>query len=124
MSRLLTVRNIATLKPKASRYEIGEGSGLFVAVEPTGTASFVHRCRDADGKPRRIVLGRARGEGAISLHAARESVAKARRQLEQGHTIPRPVLASAGDSVTNLAVQFLTKHHEANNRRGTVEAAE
>jgi integrase len=122
--RLLTARFVETVKPDRLRREYGDASGGRLLVYPTGAKTWVHRYRDATGRPRKDTLGPATGEGALSLSTMREAVAKARRQLEQGVTIPRRVPASAGDSVATHAAQFLAKHHAVKNRRSTAEAAE
>jgi integrase len=123
MPRLLTSRFVETVRPLPKLKEYPDPSGVRLVVYPTGHKSFIHRYR-VDGTPTKDTLGRAIGEGAITLAAAREAVAKTRRQLEQGVAPPRPVLASSGDSVASHAAAFLTKHHVANNRQSTADAAE
>src|SRR5262249_24362668 len=123
MARLLTARFIETVKPLSKLKEYPDPSGVRLVVHPTGHKSYVHRYRVA-GKTRKDTLGPATGDDAISLAAAREAVAKARRQLEQGVAIPRPVPASSGDSVAHHAAQFLAKYHAARNRPATIKAAE
>ena len=123
MPRLLTARFVETVKPQSERKEYGDASGVRLLVYPTGSKSFIHRYR-VDGKTTKDTLGPAIGEGAITLAAAREAVAKTRRQVEQGVTIPRHVSISADDSVATLAAQFIEKHHRAHNRRRTIAAAE
>ena len=122
--RLLTARFVQTVKPQRQRREYGDASGGRLLVHPTGVKTWVHRYRDATGRPRKDTLGPATGEGALTLSSMREAVAKVRRQLEQGVQIPRRVPAWAGDSVATHAAQFLAKHHVANNRRSTAVAAE
>src|SRR5262245_60628539 len=123
MARLLTARFIETIKPQPKLKEYPDPSGVRLAVHPTGHKSYVHRYRVA-GKPRKDTLGPAIGEGALTLAIAREAVAKARRQLEQGVVIPRPVPASSGDSVAYHATQFLTNYHVVRSRPATVRSAE
>jgi integrase len=120
----LTARFVETVKPDRLRREYGDASGGRLLVHPTGAKTWVHRYRDATGRPRKDTLGPATGAGALTLSTMREAVARTRRQLERGATIPRRVPASAGDSVATHAAQFLAKHHAAKNRRSTAEAAE
>jgi integrase len=124
MPRLLTARFVKTVKPERERKEYGDASGGRLVVHPSGTKTWVHRYRDAAGKPCKRTLGPATGEGALTLAAMREAVTRDRRQLEQGVAFPRFVPTTASDNVANLAAQFLEKHHRANNRRHTIEAAE
>src|SRR5262245_6000706 len=123
MARLLTARFIETVKPLPKLKEYPDPSGVRLVVHPTGHKSYVHRYRAA-GKTRKDTLGPAIGEGALTLAAAREAVAKARRQLEQGVAMPRPVVASSGDSVAYHATQFLTKYHAVRSRPATIKSAE
>src|SRR5262245_5107516 len=123
MARLLTARFIETVKPLSKLKEYPDPSGVRLVVHPTGHKSYVHRYR-VSGKTRKDTLGPALGEGALTLAAAREAVAKARRQLEQGVAIPRPVPASSGDSVAYHAAQFLAKYHGIRSRPATIKSAE
>jgi integrase len=122
--RLLTARFVETVKPQRERKEYGDASRGRLLVHPSGTKTWITRPRDANGKPRKVTLGPATGEGALSIASMREAVAKVYRGLEQGVAIPRPVPASAEDSIATHAAQFLAKHHFAKNRRSTATAAE
>ena len=123
MPRLLTARFVETVKPQHERKEYPDPSGVRLVVFPSGSKSFVHRYRVA-GKTRKDTLGPAAGEGAITLAAAREAVARARRQLDEGVEVPRPVSPTSGDSVANQAAQFMAKHHAVRSRPGTIKATE
>jgi integrase len=124
MPRLLTARFVESVKPQPKPVEYGDVSGGRLVVYPTGRKSWVHRYRDASGKPRKDTLGPASGAEALTLSAMRETVARARRQLEQRVAIPRPVPMTASASVASQVAQFLAKHHAAHSRRSTTEAAE
>ena len=123
MPRLLTARFVETVKPQHERKEYPDPSGVRLVVFPSGSKSFVHRYRVA-GKTRKDTLGPAAGEGAITLAAAREAVARARRQLDEGVEVPRPVSPTSGDSVANQVAQFMAKHHAVRSRPGTIVATE
>jgi integrase len=119
----LTARFVETVKPQRERKEYADPSGVRLVVFPSGSKSFVHRYRVA-GKTRKDTLGAATGEGAVTLAAAREAVARARRQLEKGIAIPRPIAPSAGESVAHHAAQFMAKHHAVRSRPSTIKATE
>src|SRR5262245_38636366 len=123
MARLLTARFIATVKPQPKLKEYPDPSGVRLVVHPTGHKSYVHRYRVA-GKSRKDTLGPATGNGALTLAGAREAVAKARRQTEQGVALPRPVPASSCDSVAHHVTQFLAKYHAVRSRPTTIKSAE
>jgi integrase len=124
MPRLLTARFVETVKAQRERKEYGDASGGRLLVHPSGIKTWVHRYRDATGKTCKATLGPATGEGALSLSAMREAVARDRRQLERGVAPPRTVPAAADDSVATQAAHFLAKHHHAHNRSSTATAAE
>src|SRR5262245_42269220 len=124
MARLLTARFVQTVKPAPTRKEYADPSGVRLIVQPSGRKSWAHRYRDAHGRTRKDTLGPATGEGAITLAAAREAVARARRQLGEGAVVSRPVSPTSGDSVANQAAQFMARHHAARSRPGTIKATE
>jgi integrase len=126
---ILTVRAVQAAKPERTRREVpdGTGTGLYLAIEPTGTKSWVLRCRHA-GTPKRITLGRA-GEGGLSLVAARHAAAAARHRLEQG-IVSAPSArsetgeAAVGDRIETAVAAFLELHAFKKNRISTAQAAE
>jgi integrase len=120
----LTARFVETVKPAPRRKEYPDPSGLRLIVQPSGHKSWAHRYRGVNGKTRKDTLGPAIGEGAITLAAAREAVARARRQLDDGVAVPRPVSPTSGDSVANQAALFMAKHHAVRSRPGTIKATE
>jgi integrase len=124
MARLLTARFVETVKPQPKRKEYADPSGVRLIVQPSGHKSWAHRYRDARGMSQKNTIGPAVGEGAITLAAAREAVARARRQLDDGVAVPRRVSPTSGDSVANQVAQFMAKHHAVRSRPGTIVATE
>jgi integrase len=82
MPRGLTDLAIKNRKPGLVRQEIPDKgcAGLYLIVQPSGHKSFAARFR-FQGKPKKLSLGTV---GAMSLAAAREEAAAARRKVEQG----------------------------------------
>jgi integrase len=128
---ILTTRAVEAAKPGRTRNEIPDGthSGLYLAVEPTGTKSWVLRCRHA-GASKRITLGRA-GEGGLTLVAARHAAAAARHRLEQRIspsvtpvTAVTPKADGGGDKIEAAVAAFIELHHNKKNRTSTIAAAE
>jgi integrase len=80
--RRLTDLSIKNLKPESERYEEPDPgcTGLYLIVQPSGFKSFAVRFR-FDGKPKKLSLGTF---GTVSLAAAREAAAKARREAKEG----------------------------------------
>jgi integrase len=77
---MLTVRTIEAAKPRAQRYEIPDGHGLYLAVMPSGAKSWALRYR-FDGRTRRHVLG---PWPVLSLAHARQAAGEALRSVRQG----------------------------------------
>lgn len=78
----LTDLQIKKLKPLEKRYEVADGSGLFIRVMPTGHKSWVLRYRfGSEKKPRRLTFG---GYPDISLAKVHELHAKALQDIEIG----------------------------------------
>ena len=77
-----TDRSIASLKPKAARYEAWEDgrTGFGVRVAPIGRKSWVYMYR-FDGKARRMTFG---PYPRMSLADARVKLAEAKRKLDRG----------------------------------------
>jgi integrase len=125
---ILTARAVEAAKPGSARTEIpdGTGTGLYLAIETTGTKSWILRCRHA-GVSKRITLGRA-GEGGLTLAAARAAAATTRHRLEQGiGTTPAPKLSGrpdSGDRIEAAVASFLELHARRKNRASTAWAAE
>ena len=68
---------IDSLKPKPVRYEVPDGTGLYVVVQPTGRKSWAVRFR-VDGKPRKLTLDKG-----LTLAQARAAAAKALVEVEK-----------------------------------------
>jgi integrase len=120
--KILTARAVDAVKPGPARIELpdGTGGGLYLAVEPTGTKSWVLRTRVA-GKPKRITLGRAGSDG-LTLFAARAASATARHRLEQDIGV---LTTAAPPSRTNDRIEiqvgaFLEKHARIKTRPTTL----
>ena len=69
--RLLTVRFLNALKPRATRYEVHDTirQGLALRVTPSGVKSWTFRYRYR-GNPERLTIGRYPD---VTLEAAREA---------------------------------------------------
>ncbi len=74
---MLTKVAIDNLKPRHARYEVSDGNGLYVVVQPTGKKSWAVRFRIL-GKPRKLTLDRG-----LSLAEARAAAAKAMVEVEK-----------------------------------------
>jgi hypothetical protein len=95
MPKKLTAASIASLCPKAQRYEISDNaSALRLCVHPSGRKVFVLRYRRSDGKPAKLTLGPFDMSGECveapvigapqTLAGARLLAATARRALAYG----------------------------------------
>jgi integrase len=74
---MLTKIAIDNLKPRPSRYEVPDGNGLYVVVQPSGRKSWALRFR-IGGKPRKLTFDRG-----LSLAEARAAAAKAMVEVEK-----------------------------------------
>jgi integrase len=74
---MLTKFAIDNLKPRSARYEVPDGNGLYVVVQPSGRKSFAVRFR-VDGKPRKLTLDKG-----LTLAEARAAAAKALVEVEK-----------------------------------------
>ena len=82
MARKAAALTAASVKHAAAGTH-SDGSGLLLAVQPSGSASWLYRFQLA-GRRRDMGLGPARGPAAISLAAAREKASEARRLVKTG----------------------------------------
>lgn len=71
---------IKKIAPKAKRYEVHDGGGLYLRIMPTGAKSWVLRYM-IDGRPRRLTIGRY---PAVSLSEARKQAANEQLHIIKG----------------------------------------
>src|SRR5262249_61190311 len=77
VTAMLTKFAIDNLKPRPTRYEVPDGKGLYVVVQPSGRKSFAVRFR-IEGRPRKLTL-----ERGLTLAEARAAAAKALVEVEK-----------------------------------------
>lgn len=118
MAKILTVKGIDTLKPGSGRQEIPDGlvANLYLAVQPTGTKSWVYRPR-IGGKVKKITLG---GYPGIGLVNARERARALAMEIAAGKgpaARPEPVPATRGDRpIEELCRGYILAYVVPNNR--------
>jgi integrase len=108
-----TSRQIASLKPKPTRYEIREPgrTGLIIRITPDGTKTFTYRYR-FNGGQRRLVLGTYPGDG---LADARVALADAKKKVDAGED-PAALVAETRQkdrdvlTVSDLIEEYITRH--------------
>ena len=114
-----TDRQIKSLKPKKTRYEVWEdnGKGFGVRVAPTGRKSFIFLYR-FQGTSRRMTFGNYPETSLADAHAAH---AKSRQLLEQGND-PATVEQDAKEesrrspSVKRLVAEYIEKYAKPRKR--------
>ena len=114
-----TDRQIKSLKPKKTRYEVWEdnGKGFGVRVAPTGRKSFIFLYR-FQGTSRRMTFGNYPETSLADAHAAH---AKSRQLLEQGND-PATVEQDAKEesrrspSIKRLAAEYIGKYAKPRKR--------
>jgi Arm DNA-binding domain len=107
--KALTDVGVRALKPKAARYEIPDGHGLYIVVQPSGRKSFAVRYRYG-GVSKKLTL-----KAGVSLRAARKLTADALLEIEQGRdpsqtkkiTKQKAVVAAA-NTLRAVAENYLT----------------
>jgi len=72
---------IKKIVPKKRRFEISDGNGLYLRINPSGTKTWVFRYQ-FNGIPRRLSLGKYPG---LSLADARTKHGEAMRELQRGN---------------------------------------
>ena len=74
MAKALTQLAVKAAKPAHERIEIPDGActGLYLVIQPTGVKSWALRYR-FNGTPKKLTIGRADRESALSLAAARKA---------------------------------------------------
>ena len=119
----LTAKRIENVKPGDARQEIPDGGcrGLYLIVQPSGRKAWAVRYR-FQGKPRKLTL-----DGVGSLAEARKAATNALHELERGNdpaglkfgakaAEEKAAAARAGDTVDNLAAQFIERHAKKHTR--------
>ncbi len=117
-----TDRQIATLKPKRTRYEKMEPgrTGLGMRFTPAGVKTWTFRYR-FDGNQRRMMFGTYPAMGVAKAHMA---LADAREKLRTG-TDPGAVVAVAraaernAETVAELVTEYLQRHATPNMKPAT-----
>lgn len=75
---MLTEIAVRNLKPKPARYEMPDGNGLYVVVQPSGRKSYAVRFR-INGKPKKLTFPRG-----VTLAEARAEAAAAIVKVQRG----------------------------------------
>src|SRR5262245_50487473 len=117
MAKPLTVKKIENIKPTTARQEIADGGcrGLYLIVQPSGRRAWCVRYRFG-GKTRKLTL-----DGIDGLAEARKAATTALHELDRGHDpallkfdatakAEKEAATRAGDTVDNLATQFIERH--------------
>ena len=136
MAKALTQLGVKAAKPARDRVEIPDGgcTGLYLVVQPSGVKSWALRYR-FNGTPKKLTLGRADREGALSLASARRTAIDARHRLEQGAD-PAPekqatkaaakqaAAVRAADTIAGLSEQFLELYAKPRTRARTYQQSQ
>jgi integrase len=108
MSKTLTDKGVAALKPRASRYAFPDPElrGHFVRVQPSGSKSFVAVARDPYGKQIWANVGTA---DVLKIEVSREKAREAIRRIKAGQPAfePPPVKP---DTFKAVAENWLKRH--------------
>jgi integrase len=108
---MLTPKGVEHAKPGAARYELPDGGGLYLVVQPSGPKSWAIRYR-LHGRPEKLTV---KGSyPAVTLAAARAEARKAQDALALGND-PK---GHGSDTVSALAALY-DQHHISGIRRGT-----
>jgi integrase len=136
VAKALTQLAVKAAKPGHARVEIPDGgcTGLYLVVQATGVKSWALRYR-FNGTPKKLTLGRADREGALSLASARKAAIDVRHRLEQG-VDPAPekqatkaaakkaAALKAADTVAALGEQFLELYAKPRTRPRTYQQSQ
>ena len=127
----LTTKFIENVRPADVRREIPDSGcrGLYFVVQPTGRKAWAVRYRFG-GVTRKLTL-----DAGLSLAAARQAATAALRELEQGRdpaalkfdaeaAAKKAAAERAGDTVDNLAAQFIEQHAKRKTRRNSWKQTE
>ena len=115
---MLTDKALKALKPRSAIYEVSDGQGLSIRINPSGRITFQSRYR-FNGKPVRIKYGTY---PQMTLAAARTAHQEARTMIEKGvdpafQKKASKLAATTAESVQNLADEFMTRFVEVHRRR-------
>ena len=136
MAKALTQFAVKAAKPSRDRVEIPDGgcTGLYLVVQPSGVKSWALRYR-FNGTPKKLTLGRADRESALSLASARKAAIDARGRLEQG-VDPAPekqatkaaskqaAALRAADTIAGFSEQFLELYAKPRTRPRTYQQSQ
>lgn len=116
MAKALTIKGIATIKPAATRLEVGDGGcpGLHLVVQPSGAMSWGFRYRSPiDGKPKKFTVGPFESYGLAEARREGEALRQmVGRGVDPGET-KKAARAKARDpsrDVGALLDQFIARH--------------
>jgi integrase len=137
LNKPLTAIQVAKLKPGASMRRVKDATtpGLALVVHPSGARVWQFRARDANGKPRKIVLGPHDATGCeidgepiigqpLTLAAARALAARLWRERARGADVfVRPQRTATGVTFGVVAREFVEKHARRETRRWKETAA-
>jgi integrase len=131
MAKPLTTKRIENLKASAARQEVPDGGcrGLYHIVQPSGRHAWAVRYR-FNGKPRKLTL-----DSGLTLAEARKAATAALHELERGHDpaalkfdaqakAEKAAAERAGDTVDNLAAQFIERYAKKKTRQNSWRQAE
>ena len=95
--RRFTDRQLQQLKPRDTRYELTDATGLMVRIAPNGKRSFWHVYK-LGGQTRRHQIGTYEADAAngLTLADANADLAKLREQINQGIDPKTGLLARPG----------------------------
>jgi integrase len=108
--KVLTTKAIENAKPKAERYEIGDGAqrGMYLVVYPSGAKSFI--CRYRLGSKKKLTFP------GVALPAARKLTSDALFKVAQGidpseeaKTAKRKAANAAADTVEVICKEYLKR---------------
>jgi integrase len=122
----LTTKFIENIKPANARREIPDAGcrGLYLVVQPTGRKAWAVRFRFG-GKTRKLTL-----DAGLTLAAARQAASAALHELERGNdpaalkfdaeaAAKKAAADRAGDTVDNLAAQFIERYAKKKTRKNS-----
>ena len=120
LAKPLTDTQVKTAKPKEKTYTLADGGGMYLEVSPIGSKIWRMAYRQADGRSNRLTFG---AYPEVSLSAAREKRATARKQRAEGLD---PAQARRDEKAAKAAVELHTFESVARDwlRKTSVDRAE